>query len=89
MNEILRVMKQNAIGIITCWSTEQPDDSKFIFDEGINIVLWKGRQELNKTRYYYVYSEKMFREFFDNFSTIEILKIYNEVGNWILFFKKN
>ena len=26
MNEILRVMKPNAMGIITCWATEQPND---------------------------------------------------------------
>jgi ubiquinone/menaquinone biosynthesis C-methylase UbiE len=49
MNEILRVMKPKSIGMITCWSTEQPDDSKFIFSEGINIVMWKGRKDLNKT----------------------------------------
>jgi ubiquinone/menaquinone biosynthesis C-methylase UbiE len=93
MNEILRVMKPGATGIITCWATEQPasnDLKKFKFNEGINIVPWKGRMELNKIRYYYVYSEKMFREFFNNFINIEIIKIYNEVGNWIiLFIKKN
>lgn len=89
MNEILRIMKPNSIGIITCWSVEQPEDSKFKFNEGINVVLWKGRYELNKIRYYYVYSEDMFRKFFDKFSNIEIMKIYNEVGNWIIFFRKN
>jgi ubiquinone/menaquinone biosynthesis C-methylase UbiE len=88
MNEILRVMKPKSIGMITCWSTEQPDDSKFIFSEGINIVMWKGRKDLNKTRYYYVYSESMFREFFNKYN-INILKIYNEVGNWIILFEKN
>jgi len=92
MNEILRVMKPGAIGIITCWSTEQPygesKNKKFEFHEGINTVMWKGRQELNKTRYYYVYSEKMFRDFFDKFPNIKIIKIYNEVGNWIILFIK-
>jgi ubiquinone/menaquinone biosynthesis C-methylase UbiE len=91
MKEIIRVMKPNAYGIITCWATEQPDSGdlkKFKFTEGINIVPWKGRQELNKTRYYYVYSEKMFREFFEKFTEIKICKIYNEVGNWIILFMK-
>jgi len=95
MNQILRVMKNGAIGMITCWATEQLDQpnqnhlKKFKFHEGINIVPWKGRKELNKTRYYYVYSEKMFRDFFNNFNMrIEIIKIYNEVGNWIILFKK-
>lgn len=91
MNEILRVMKPNALGIITCWATEQPNEEdlkKFKFHEGINIVPWKGRQELNKIRYYYVFSEKMFRDFFNRFEDIEILKVYNEVGNWIVIFRK-
>jgi len=92
MNQILRVMKNRAIGMITCWATEQPDQNqlkKFKFTEGINIVPWKGRKDLNKTRYYYVYSEKMFRDFFNNFNMrIEIIKIYNEVGNWIILFNK-
>jgi len=88
MKEILRVMKVNAFCIITCWATEQPEDSKFKFNEGINIVLWKGRQEMNKTRYYYVYSEKMFRDFFETYNEIKIHKIYNEVGNWIILFEK-
>jgi hypothetical protein len=82
-------MKSGAIGIITCWSTEQPEDSKFNFHDGINIVMWKGRQDVNKTRYYYVYNYTMFLEFFTSFREIEIIKIYNEVGNWILLFKKN
>jgi alkylated DNA repair protein alkB family protein 8 len=94
MNEIIRVMKPGATGIITCWATEQPieqigsNEKKFKFHEGINIVPWKGRQDLNKTRYYYVYSEKMFLDFFEKFDSIEILKVYNEVGNWIIFFKR-
>lgn len=92
MKEILRVMKSGSLCMITCWATEQPnsnDIKKFKFDEGINIVPWKGRYELNKTRYYYVFSEKMFREFFDKYTEIKIMKIYNEVGNWIILFEKN
>ena len=88
MREIIRVMKSGGTGIITCWSTEQPDNSKFNFHNGINIVMWKGRKDVNKTRYYYVYNYIMFLEFFTSFREIEIIKIYNEVGNWILLFKK-
>ena len=91
MKEILRVMKPGGFCMITCWSTEQPDSNdikKFKFNEGINIVPWKGRKELNKIRYYYVYSEKMFREFFNQYNKIKICSIYNEVGNWIILFQK-
>jgi len=51
---------------------------------GLNIVPW------NKTqfRYYYVYSETMFREYFQSFSEITIERIYNELGNWVLVFRK-
>ena len=88
MNEFIRVMKPDSYGIITCWSTEQPEDSKFKFTEGINIVPWKGRQDINKIRYYYVYNQKMFQEYFETFTEIKIIQIYNEVGNWILLFRK-
>lgn len=87
--EILRVMKNNSYGILTCWSTIQPEKSNFKFTEGINIVPWKGRKNVNKIRYYFVYSEKMFRDYFKSFSEITIIDIYNEVGNWVLIFKKN
>jgi ubiquinone/menaquinone biosynthesis C-methylase UbiE len=87
-NEILRVMKNGSYGILTCWSIIQPEKSNFKFKEGINIVPWKGRKNINKIRYYFVYSEKMFREYFESFSEIKIIDIYNEFGNWVLIFKK-
>ncbi len=90
MKEFIRIMKSGALGIITCWSVEQPEDSKFKFQAGINEVIWKGRKELNKMRYYYVYTEKMFKDFFNKFvNEIDILDIYNEVGNWIIIFRKH
>jgi ubiquinone/menaquinone biosynthesis C-methylase UbiE len=85
--EMLRVMKTGAIGILTCWATEQPIESKFEFTKGVNIVPWKGKDN-TKTRYYYVYNEEMFLHFFMKYEEITIIKIYNEVGNWILLFKK-
>jgi alkylated DNA repair protein alkB family protein 8 len=89
--EILRVMNKNSIGIITCWAVEQPDNSKFKFHEGVNIVPWKGNIITNNIniRYYYVYNEDMFINFFMKYDGINILEIYNEVGNWIILFKKN
>jgi hypothetical protein len=88
MKEFIRIMKPKSYGIITCWATLQPENSKFKFEEGINIVPWKGRQDINKIRYYYVYSHKMFQEYFETFDEIQIINIYNEVGNWILLFIK-
>jgi len=90
MNEMLRIMKKGALGMITCWAIEQPEITNFIFTTGINTVPWKGRKGINKMRYYYVYSEKMFREYFAKYDKeIEIINIYNEVGNWIIIFKKS
>ena len=90
MKEMLRVMKKGAIGMITCWAIEQPEITNFTFTIGINEVPWKGRKRINKTRFYFVYSEEMFKEYFSKYdSQIEIMNIYNEVGNWILLFKKN
>lgn len=88
MNEILRVMKSGAHGILTCWSTLQPPNSRMTFTEGVNEVPWKGRKNINKMRYYYVYTQTMFQEYFESFQEIAIETIYNEAGNWILVFKK-
>ena len=133
MKEFLRVMKIGAYGIITCWATEQPIDSKFKFISGINEVPWLGTctqvpksactqvpksactqvpksactqvpksactqvpkstkevkeiKKITNMRYYYVYNETTFRKYFSKFD-IDILNIYNEVGNWILLFRK-
>ena len=87
-NEILRVMKNGSYGILTCWCVDQPEKSNFNFSEGINIVPWKGRKNVNKIRYYFVYTEKIFREYFESFSEIKIIDIYNEFGNLVLVFQK-
>jgi alkylated DNA repair protein alkB family protein 8 len=89
MKEILRIMKKGSIGIITCWAVEQPEITNFTFTEGINIVPWKGRKSINKIRYYFVYNERTFKEYFAKYQKeIDIIKIYNEVGNWIILFRK-
>jgi hypothetical protein len=31
----------------------------------------------------------MFKDFFQSIKEIEIINIYNEVGNWIILFRKN
>jgi alkylated DNA repair protein alkB family protein 8 len=89
MAEILRVLKPGSLGLITCWATDQPENSKFKFSEGVNIVPWKGKAGVSKIRYYYVYSKDMFISYFKSFAGIQILDIYNEAGNWILIFRLN
>ena len=81
--EMIRVLKPGGRGILTCWSTIQPNNSKFTFTEGLNVVPWNKKQ----TRHYYVWSETMFRNYFESFE-ITIERIYNECGNWILLFHK-
>ena len=34
--DILRVLRIGGVGILTCWSVEQPEYSKFIFSEGLD-----------------------------------------------------
>jgi ubiquinone/menaquinone biosynthesis C-methylase UbiE len=87
LNEILRIMKKGSLGIITCWAVEQSNNN-ITFTEGINIVPWKGKKIINKIRYYYVYNQKMFYEYFEKIKEIQIIKIYNDVGNWVIIFKK-
>jgi alkylated DNA repair protein alkB family protein 8 len=86
--EMLRVLQPDGKGILTCWAVEQPADSNVTFQAGINEVLWKGRKQVNRLRYYYAYTEQMFRSYFESFQEIEIDEMYNEQGNWILLFTK-
>ena len=92
MGEILRVMNVGALGILTCWSTFQPEGSRVRFHEGVNEVPWvgkRGKRGSPKMRYYYVYSESMFREYFQSFvERLKIVAVYNEFGNWVLVFQR-
>lgn len=90
MREMIRVLRPGGVGLLTCWSTEQPDGGKFCFTEGVNPVPWKGRraEKAAVMRYYYVYSRAMFESYFRSFPEIVVETVYWEVGNWILVFRK-
>ena len=78
--------------MFSVWSVENQEKEKIKrdFKDGDNYVTWCRRkdQKIFK-RYYYIYSEKMIREFLNKFETkINIEKIYNERGNWVVIFTK-
>ena len=89
LDEMIRVMKKDAEGLISVWSKEY--QTKHNFDLGDNYVPWKSRNEKIETeyRYYYVMDYSMFFKFINQFEKrIDVLNLKNEKGNWILHFKK-
>ena len=89
MNEIIRVMKEGAEGIISVWSQEYQTKHKFKL--GDNFVPWKSRNKdiKEELRYYYIMNLNMFQDFINRFEKyIQIISIKNEKGNWILHFIK-
>ena len=87
--EMIRVLKVGVQGQLSVWSQEYQD--KYVFDIGDNYVPWKSRTDRNQVfwRYYFIMNHKMFTDLIDKFhSYIDIKKIKNEKGNWIVVFTK-
>tara|TARA_B100001996_G_C18562757_1_gene555264 strand:- start:58 stop:627 length:570 start_codon:yes stop_codon:yes gene_type:complete len=75
INEMKRVMKKGAIGLITIWSVENQSRKKFI--DGDNMVPFNG---IN--RYYNIFSKERLTLYLENNYTI-----YNDHGNWVIELK--
>ena len=92
LNEMIRILKTDGQGMFSVWSVENQQSEKINrdFTPGDNYVSWcrRGDKKIFK-RYYYVYTEVMINEFMDKFKTkINIDRIYNERGNWVVVFTK-
>jgi tRNA (uracil-5-)-methyltransferase TRM9 len=92
LQEVIRILKPNGIGMITVWAREQPIKNTWK-DIGNNdfFVPWVD-VENSKTydRYYHLFSKKeiecLFHKFNDELQVIEMLY---EMNNWCIVFKKN
>ena len=86
---MIRVMKSGAIGVFIVWSLENQEKRQFVL--GDNYVEWKSRDASKETqlRYYYIMDYDSFMKFINNFNNfINLIKIENEKGNWIVYFVK-
>jgi len=87
--EMIRVMKSGANGVFNVWSLENQEKRRFVL--GDNYVEWKSRDSNKKTqlRYYYIMDYATFMKFVNNFKNlIDMIKIENEKGNWVVYFVK-
>jgi len=86
--EAVRVLKPGKEGLISLWSVE--NQKKRNFKAGDNYVKWERRIDKKKfERYYYIYNRKMVYEYIKCVEgLIQVLDIYNEMGNWVMWFKK-
>ena len=75
-------------GLISLWSVE--NQKKRNFEAGNNFVKWERRKDKKKfERFYYIYNKEMVIEYIKCVKgLIQILDIYNEMGNWVIHFKK-
>ena len=93
IHEMVRVLKKGAKGLITFWSLEnqEKEKKKRKFTKGNNYIKWTNRHDKDKIlyRYLYIHDEEMVYNLFHNIKNIEIIKIFNEHGNWIIEFLKS
>ena len=87
--EMIRVMKRGSSGVFNMWSLENQEKRQFVLGE--NYVEWKSRDNSKETqlRFYYIMDYDTFMIFINHFNNfIDLIKIENEKGNWIVYFVK-
>jgi len=86
--EMIRVLKPGKEGLISLWSVE--NQRKRNFKPGENFVKWERRKDKKRfERFYYIYTRDMVHDYIKCVGElINILDIYNEMGNWVIYFKK-
>ena len=82
-------MKRGSSGVFNMWSLENQEKRQFVLGE--NYVEWKSRDNSKETqlRFYYIMDYDTFMIFINHFNNfIDLIKIENEKGNWIVYFVK-
>jgi ubiquinone/menaquinone biosynthesis C-methylase UbiE len=89
LNEMYRILKPGAKGLIVVWAMEQGVKTKFKFTKEDEMVLWKSRSGNIYERYYHIYKKH------DLINEIQRLEprfkiIYEgwEEGNWYVYVEK-
>jgi ubiquinone/menaquinone biosynthesis C-methylase UbiE len=81
LNEIKRVLKPNGTCLITNWATEQPENAKRQFHKGLNMVIWKGKEETPLP--YWVMDKTLAEEFIHSLpSGLKFMNLEWDAGNW-------
>jgi ubiquinone/menaquinone biosynthesis C-methylase UbiE len=88
INEIVRVLKPGGYGLINVWSLENQSHSKRSFKHGDNFISWKTKQNKVFYRYYFVHDHRSISQIVHSIDNISDIVIKNEMGNWVVYFKK-
>ena len=81
LNEIKRVLKPNSTCLITNWAVEQPVNAKRRFHKGLNMVVWKGKED--NPLPYWVMDNSDALNFLDNIPYgLEGKRLVWDAGNW-------
>jgi len=88
INELVRVLKPGGGGLFNVWSFENQSHSKRSFKHGDNFISWQTKQNVVKYRYYFVHDYHSIYLLVTSIENIHDIVIKNEMGNWIIYFKK-
>ena len=88
LREIERVLKPNAQCLMTNWAVEQPEGARRQFIRGLNMVLWKGKED--NPLPYWVMDKELALEFINNLPDgLEFMNLDWEAGNFNFTLQKH
>jgi tRNA (uracil-5-)-methyltransferase TRM9 len=90
INELVRVTRPGGTIFIQVWSADIPKNKKFIKinDNNDFFVTWYVKKDYLIKRYYHLFTKSEFISILSRISSIEVLKVEEEVGNWLGIIKK-
>jgi tRNA (uracil-5-)-methyltransferase TRM9 len=87
LNEIKRVLKTGGTCLITNWAVEQPADSRRSFTPGLNMVIWKYKEDIPLP--YWVMDKHLADEFAKTIpSGLTVTDLTWDAGNWEFWIMK-
>jgi ubiquinone/menaquinone biosynthesis C-methylase UbiE len=88
LQEIQRVLKPEGKCLITNWAVEQPENAKRQFTKGLNMVMWKNKEDSPLP--YWVMDYLLAEEFTNNLpSGLKFMNLEWDGGNWDFWFQKS
>ena len=87
LNEIQRILIPGGKCLITNWAVEQPENSKRQFTTGLNMVIWKNKED--EPLPYWVMDKGLAEEFTNNLpSGLKFMNLNWDAGNWNFILQK-
>jgi len=89
LNEMYRTLKPNGLLLLTVFSMEQPETSKFTFSNSDELVPWLNENDDVLLRYYHIYREgELIEEITRLNGKFKIVDSSWELGNWWVILQK-